>query len=67
MTNSFAKRNFIQPMGRPNHALSMPWFFGCGGGERLEGRFFFQVVFGVESGLSMPTWTVDFPCKFFEG
>ncbi len=60
MTNSFVKRNFIQPMRRPNHALMMPWFFsfkfgggGGGGGGRLEGRlFFFQVVFGVESGLS---------------
>jgi hypothetical protein len=30
-----------------------------GGGGRLEGRFFFQAVFGVESGQSMSTWTVD--------
>ncbi len=29
-----------------------------GGGGRLEGRFFFQAVFGVESGQSMSTWTV---------
>ncbi len=30
-----------------------------GGGGRLEGTFFFQVVFGVESGQSMSTWIVD--------
>jgi hypothetical protein len=35
---------------------------GVVGGWR-EG-FFFQSVFGVESGQSMSTWTVDFPCKF---
>jgi hypothetical protein len=29
--------------------------------------FFFQAVFGVESGQSMSTWTVNFPCKFYLG
>ncbi len=33
----------------------------------MEGRFFFQAIFGVESGQSMSTWTVDFPCKFYLG
>jgi hypothetical protein len=38
VTNSFGKRNFIQPMGRPKHALKVPWplfpfkFEGVGGG-----------------------------------
>ncbi len=27
VTNSFGKRNFIQPMGRPKHALKVPFFF----------------------------------------
>jgi len=36
---SFGKRNFMQPMGRPKHALKVPfffpfmfWGFGAGGG-----------------------------------
>jgi hypothetical protein len=27
VTNSFGKRNFMQPMGRPNNALKVPCFF----------------------------------------
>ncbi len=40
MTNSFGKRNFMQPMGRPKHALKVPCFFSfsVGGG----GRFFIK-------------------------
>ncbi len=34
-------------------------FKHCGGGGRLEGRFFFQSVFSVESEQSMSTWTMD--------
>ncbi len=30
-------------------------------------RTFFQAVFGVKSGQSTSTWTVDFPCKFYSG
>ncbi len=42
VTKSFGKRNFMQPMGRPKHALNVPCFFsfyvlGLGGGQ----RFFF--------------------------
>jgi hypothetical protein len=36
-----------------------------GGGGRLEGRFFFQAVFGVDSGLSSVHLDMDFPCKFY--
>ncbi len=27
VTNSFGKRNFMQPIGRPKHALKVPCFF----------------------------------------
>jgi hypothetical protein len=27
VTNSFGKRNFMLPMGRPKHALKVPSFF----------------------------------------
>jgi hypothetical protein len=42
---SFGKRNFMQPMGRPKHALKAPCFFsfyvlGCGGGA--EEKIFFH-------------------------
>jgi hypothetical protein len=38
VTNSFGNRNFMQPMGRPKHALKVPCYFpfkfwGVGGGE----------------------------------
>jgi len=44
VTKSFGKRNFIQPMGRPKHALKVPFFFsfyvfGRGGGGELGGGF----------------------------
>ncbi len=46
--------------------VSGPLFFPCGCGEGEP--FFFQVVFGVENGLSivhfpLGQWTVDIPCK----
>ncbi len=47
VTNSFGKRNAMQPMGRPKHALKAPCFLfffsfegGVGGGEGEEGFFF---------------------------
>jgi hypothetical protein len=36
---SFEKRNFMQPMGRPKHALNAPCFFSFyvfGAGERKD-------------------------------
>ncbi len=44
VTKSFGKRNFMQPMGRPKHALKVPCFFsfyvlGLGGGG---GKIFFH-------------------------
>jgi hypothetical protein len=42
-------------------------FPNLGVGGRLEGRFFFQAVFGVDSGLSSVHLDMDFPCKFFLG
>ncbi len=50
MTNSFGKRNFMQPMGRPEHALKVPCFFsvkvlGCGGwGRGARNVFHFFLV-----------------------
>jgi hypothetical protein len=37
--NSFGKRNFMQPMGRPKHAIKVPCFFlvSFGGGEGWGG------------------------------
>jgi hypothetical protein len=47
-----------------------PFFSLVGGGG--GGGKFFQVVVGLESGLSsvhfpLGQWTVDFPCKFLRG
>jgi hypothetical protein len=54
--NPFEERNFIQPMGNVISSQGALVFFllsfGCKVG-RLKGRFFFQVEFSVESGLSM--------------
>ncbi len=46
VTKSFGKRNFMQPMGRPKHALKVPCFFsfyvlGWGGGG-WGGKIFFH-------------------------
>jgi hypothetical protein len=52
VTNSFVKRNFMQSMGRPKHALKVPLLFipfKFGGGVGRGVFFFPQVVFGVES------------------
>ncbi len=42
--NSFGKRNFMQPMGRPKHAIKVPWvffsFLSFGGGEGFLFPFF---------------------------
>ncbi len=54
VTNSFAKRNFIQPMGRPDHALRMPWFFLLSLGAGGRGRFFFKLYL---------VWRVDCPVR----
>ncbi len=45
----------------------MTRFPNLGVGGRLEGRFFFQAVFGVDSGLSSVHLDMDFPCQFFFG
>jgi hypothetical protein len=42
--NSFGKRNFMQPTGRPKHALKVPCFFfhfKFGWGKEREKGFFF--------------------------
>jgi hypothetical protein len=46
VTNSFGKRNFMQPMGRPKHALKVPCFFPfkVGRGGRGGGGEFFSLV-----------------------
>jgi hypothetical protein len=54
VTNSFVKRNFMQSMGSPKHVLKVtllfiPFKFEGGAGK---GSFFFQGMFGVESGVS---------------
>jgi hypothetical protein len=67
VTKSFGKRNFMQPMGRPKHALKVPCFFfflscfGVGGGG---GIFFFNFsqipnVFALCS-LQVPTMFPNF-------
>ncbi len=38
VTNSFGKRNFMQPMGRPKHALKVPCFFPIKFGGRWQRR-----------------------------
>ncbi len=62
----------IPPSFSPSHhpsteslTLQLSARVGVVGGWR--GGFFFQAVFGVESGQSMSTWIVDFPCKFYLG
>jgi len=48
--NSFWKRNFMQPMRRPEHALKVPCFFsfkvlGCGGwGRGARNVFHFSLL-----------------------
>jgi len=49
------------PLRRPSVLI---WVVGAGGRGR---GFFFQAVFGVESGLSSVHWTLDVPCKFYLG
>ncbi len=44
---SFGKRNFMQPMGRPKHALKVPCFF-------------FLLCFGVGAGGHGEGWGRDF-------
>jgi hypothetical protein len=42
VTKSFGKRNFMQPMGRPKHALKVPCFFSfyvLEGGKIFFGHF----------------------------
>ncbi len=39
VTKSFGKRNFMQPLGRPKHALKVPCFFSF---YVLEGGVFFH-------------------------
>jgi hypothetical protein len=57
----------IRPSSVRSLTLQLSARVGVVGGWR--GGFFFQVVFGVESGQSMSTWkwTVAFPCKFYLG
>jgi hypothetical protein len=40
----FEKRNFMQPMGKPKHALKVPCFFflSCFGVGGVEGKIFFH-------------------------
>jgi hypothetical protein len=51
--NSFGKRNFMEPMGRPKHALKVPCFFfllsldWAGGGKMI--LFHFSLVPNVFS------------------
>jgi hypothetical protein len=51
VTKSFGKRNFMQPMGRPKHALKVPCFFSFyvlrGGGGRREIFFHFSQLTNV--------------------
>jgi hypothetical protein len=45
VVNSFGKRNFMQPMGRPKHAIKVPCFFlvslGGGAGGEVGWKVFF--------------------------
>jgi hypothetical protein len=55
--NLFEEKNFIQPIGNAIMLLGCLGFFLLSFGVRvgsykLEGRFFFSSVCGVESGLS---------------
>ncbi len=67
---SFGKRNFMQPMGRPKHALQAPCFFsfyvlGCGVGERC---FFIFLDFPMCSHyvpFKFPMGSQYFPQHFF--
>jgi hypothetical protein len=45
VTKSFGNRNFMQPMGRPKHALKVPCFFSfyvLGQGEGGGGKIYFH-------------------------
>jgi len=44
MMKSFEKKNFMQPMGKPKHALKVPFFFpfmfwGLGGERKIFFHF----------------------------
>jgi hypothetical protein len=45
---SFGKKNFMQPMGRPKHALKAPFFFSFmfwgGGGDLVDDIFKLSLV-----------------------
>jgi len=72
MVANFRYRISMQPM-RSRAMDYLPPFFplgGFGGWGVERGVFFFQFVFGVESGLytvhfPLGQWTVDFACKLF--
>jgi hypothetical protein len=47
VTNSFGNRNFMQPMGRPKHALALFLLSFFGGGRGEEDFFHFPLVLNV--------------------
>jgi hypothetical protein len=68
---NFRNRISMEPMRSHAHGVKGAPFFSLGGGAGVGvGAGGFQVVFGVESGLSpvhfpLDQWTVDFPSKPF--
>jgi len=59
VTESFGKRNFMQPMGRPKRALKVHCFFSFYVLEGGEGKRDFFVIF-----LSFPMCSQYVPFKF---
>jgi len=53
VTNSFGKRNFMQPMGRPKDALKVPCFFPLKVFFGKGGRRIFFHIFLVPNVFSL--------------
>jgi hypothetical protein len=51
--NSFGKRNFMLPMGRPKHALKVPSFFSFLSLGGWGGEDFFSFFSGSQCVLTM--------------
>jgi len=64
VTNSFGKRKFMQPMGRPKHALKVPCFFSFQVLGQGEGFFFFIFPWFPSCSHYVPQVPNEFPNMF---
>ncbi len=64
VTNSFGKRKFMQPMGRPKHALKVPCFFSFQVLGQGEGLIFFIFPWFPSGSHYVPQVPNEFPNMF---